>query len=116
MHKEVEIPLFIHSCTARERSLGQGNMFIGVCLSTGRGLCPGGSLSRGISVQGGLCHRDPPSRYGERAGGTHPTEMHSCLFSVVHVFLQISQSNKKRVYRNHMKCEIDFFDCFLQYS
>ena len=62
-------------------------VFTGVCLSTGGvsvsvqrglcpgGLCPGGSLSRrvsvqrglcpgalcpGVSVQGGLCHGDPP--------------------------------------------------------
>ena len=39
----------------------EGNVFTGVCLSTG-GLCPGrfsvqwgGSLSRGVSVREGLC-------------------------------------------------------------
>ena len=52
--------------TARKRSLGQGNVFTGVCLSTGglcpsmhqrsldQGVCPGG-LCTGVSVQGGLC-------------------------------------------------------------
>ena len=65
-----------------KRSLGQGNIVTGVCenLCMGEGvfvkggLCPGGSLSRdvsvqrvsvqavsawGISVQGGLCQGDP---------------------------------------------------------
>ena len=38
--------------TARKRSLGQGNIFRGICLSTGEGgLCPVGSLSRGVSVR-----------------------------------------------------------------
>ena len=46
--------------TARKRSLGQGNIFTGVCLSTGGSssggsLCPGWSLSRGVYIQGGLC-------------------------------------------------------------
>ena len=61
--------------TARKRSLGQGNIFTGVCLSTGGssswgvsvqdGLCPGGSISRMVfvqyvvSVQGDLCQGDP---------------------------------------------------------
>ena len=55
------------------------------------GLCPGGSLSKGVSVQGvlylgGLCPGEslsggsllgtPPVR---RVGGTHPTGMHSCF-------------------------------------
>ena len=34
----------------------------------GRDLCPGG-----------LCHGDPTPLYGEKAGGTHPTGMHSCF-------------------------------------
>ena len=35
-----------------------GSLSGGLCLARGslsRGLCPGGSLSRGVSVQGGLC-------------------------------------------------------------
>ena len=40
--------------TARKRSLGQCNIFASVCL---------------FAV-----------RYGQHAGGTHPTGMHSCLF------------------------------------
>ena len=47
--------------TARKRSLEQGNVFTGVCLSTARGLCPSmhhrshdrGSLSRGVFCPGG---------------------------------------------------------------
>ena len=48
--------------TARKRSLGQGNILTGVCLSTGGGgslydvtYCPGG-----VSVRGGLPRETPP--------------------------------------------------------
>ena len=56
--------------TASKRSLGQGNMFTDVCLSTG------GGWSRGAwsGVPGG----DPPPT-ATAAGGTHPTGMHSCF-------------------------------------
>ena len=37
--------------TASKRSVGQGNVFRSVCHSVQGGLCPGGSLSRGVSVQ-----------------------------------------------------------------
>ena len=47
-------------------NLGHGNMFTGMCLSTGGDAC-----SRG--VPGG----DPP-RTATAAGGTYPTGMHSC--------------------------------------
>ena len=57
---------------ARKRSFGQGNMFTGVCLSTGGG----GAWSRG--VPGG----DPPPT-ATAAGGTHPTGMHSCLTNMI---------------------------------
>ena len=82
--------------TARKRSLGQGNVFTGVCLSTGGvsvwcpflsgclvpcsfwdDLCPGGSLSGG-----GLCQWDPPVRW--RAGVRHPTEMLLLYYVVSH--------------------------------
>ena len=57
-------------------------------LFTGGGLCPGGSLSRGVSVQvgvclGGLCHEEPPRTAEERNG------IHSCLrgvFIVVRIY------------------------------
>ena len=72
--------------TARKRSLGKGNIFTGVCLSTGGscpqgGLCPGGSLCPGeFQSREGLCLgvsvRETPVQL--RAGGTHPTGMHSC--------------------------------------
>ena len=68
-------------------------------LSRGQGLCPEGasvqrgSISRGISVhrgvsvqrkslfRRGLCRKTPPRI--RKAGGTHPTEMLSCLFLIV---------------------------------
>ena len=41
--------------TVRKRSSGQGNMFTGVCLSTGGGcLVPGGSLVGGVPGLGGV--------------------------------------------------------------
>ena len=85
--------------TARKRSLGQGNVFRGVCLSMGclydvtsclaawshvpsGGLCPwshipsGKSLSRRVR-EGGLCRETPGIR---KAGGLHPTVMVSCVW------------------------------------
>ena len=56
-------------------SLSKGISFQGGSLS--RGLCPGGCLSQEISVQGGLCPWRPSLWL--RAGGTHPTKMHSCF-------------------------------------
>ena len=59
--------------TARKRSLGQGNMFTGVCLDTGgvwsRGRVPGPKVGSG---------GNPPPPTATAAGGTHPTGMHSC--------------------------------------
>ena len=88
--------------TARKRSLGQGNMFTGVCLSTGGGVsaprgvhgpggcvcyqgdvCSRGVCSRGCMVPGGCLLRGglvETSWMATAAGGTHPTGMHSCLF------------------------------------
>ena len=59
-------------------------MFTGVCLSTGVGVPgPGGVWSRGVSgPRGCLVPGGPdgdPSRMATAVGGTHPTEMHSCL-------------------------------------
>ena len=63
--------------TARKRSLGQGNVFTHVCmsviLSTGGGLCEGGSGGRGV-----LCerrHRPPIRPY---ATGMHTLQ---CILS-----------------------------------
>ena len=53
--------------TARKRSLGQGNMFTDVCLSTGGVPGPGG------------CLVEIPPRTATAAGGTQPTGMHSCF-------------------------------------
>ena len=41
-----------------------------------------GPMEGGVCIQGGLGRNPPPSdttRYGQRADGTHPTGMHSCL-------------------------------------
>ena len=59
--------------TARKRSLGQGNMFTGVCLSTG------GMHGPGVHGPGVCVWRRPPPPTATGAGGTHPTGMHSCL-------------------------------------
>ena len=86
--------------------LGQGNIFTSVCLSTGgRGVClsacwdippradtpPGADTpqSRPPSREQTPPAADPPRSssppgkqtpaYGQRAAGTHPTGMHSCL-------------------------------------
>ena len=62
--------------TARKRSLGQGNVFTRVLL-----LCSQGDLHPGGSASGGGLGRPPlPTRtmgYGQQAGGTHPTGMHT---------------------------------------
>ena len=93
--------------TTRKRSLGQGNIFTGVCLSTGgvpapggcllpggclvqeggvwswrgclllEGGCSGGCLLLGGCLVWGVPGGDPP-RTATAAGGTHPTGMHSC--------------------------------------
>ena len=57
--------------TTRRRSLGQGNIFIGVCLSTGGslGLCPGGALCpEGGFLSEGLCPGGSLSK-GSLSGG-----------------------------------------------
>ena len=40
--------------TARKRSLGQGNMFTGVCVFTGGGAWSGGAWSQGVPGPGGV--------------------------------------------------------------
>ena len=42
----------------------------GVCL---------GDLHPGGSAWGGVCIQGDTTGYGQRAGGTHPTGMHSCI-------------------------------------
>ena len=87
-----------------KRSFGQGNIFTGVCLSTGGGACSkcsggrggacskfsgGGACSKFLG-RGGACSKfsgggPAPkfrgglqfSEYGQRSAGTHPTGMHS---------------------------------------
>ena len=54
--------------TARKRSLGQGNVFTSGCHSVHGG--GGGDPAPGTT------------RYGERAGGMHPTGMHPCIINI----------------------------------
>ena len=70
----------------------EGYVFTGVCLSggvRGRGVCMAGGHVRGGGghVRGwGHVHACPPAdttRYGQCAGGTHPTGMHSCLLELI---------------------------------
>ena len=94
----IKCVLFI---TARKRSFGQGNIFSSVCQE----FCSRGGVPEQVppgqvhpqagtppgQVPPGECTppgrytptRYPPGavhagRYGQQAGGTHPTEMHSC--------------------------------------
>ena len=60
--------------TARKRSLGQGNMFTGMCLSTGRvpgqrGACSGGCLLQGGLVWVDACSGGVPGPGGALCGG-----------------------------------------------
>ena len=71
--------------TARKRSLGQGNKFTGVCLSTGEGVSNFSEGGRFLQFFGGSSNflgGSPNffSKRGQRVGGTHPTGMHSCLW------------------------------------
>ena len=69
--------------TARKRSLGQGNVFTSVCDSVHR---EGVSAPLYAGIHTPLANTPkadtPPSSdtmgYGQQAGGTHPTGMHTC--------------------------------------
>ena len=79
--------------TTRKRSLGQGNVFTGICHSfcPQGGLHPGGGLHlrgcasgglhpEGVCLQWGLGRPCPSTTgYNQQAGGTHPTGIHSCF-------------------------------------
>ena len=80
--------LFLDFITTRKRSLGQGNMFTGVCLFTG-----GGQVVADIPPQADTAlDRHPPGRH-PRADThppgrlKHPTGMHSCLHCFYIIFL-----------------------------
>ena len=94
--------------TARKRSLGQGNIFTGVCDS----FClqgEGGCLPLGPG--GGHTHpqtQTPPRAHphGQQTGGTHPTGMLSCLgvqFDLVEI-----QVSKLPTFQSH---RLDFPQC-----
>ena len=80
--------------TARKWSLGQGNVFTPVCHSVHRGCVSQHSWGR-PPLQGrhALPRQTPPPHsdttwYSQQVGGTHPTGMHTCLFSeylVIHL-------------------------------
>ena len=96
--------------TARIRSLGWGNVFTGVCLSTGgRGWLPSMHHRshdwRWVSAKPPVCRPTrcrPPwdtwdtTGYGQQAGCTHLTGMHSCLNSmwIKKVWLPVGQVTK----------------------
>ena len=75
---------------ARERSFEQGNVFTGVCLSTGGGLSPVGKgpASRGVCLQGGGLH-PRGLQQGEVCiqGGLHPGGWQTPL-RAVHILLE----------------------------
>ena len=97
LHYNVQSLIF----TARKRSLGQGNAFTGICHSfcpEGGGFtaCITGHMTGGSASRRGTLGRPPgpayrgrgnpappetwdTTGYGQQAGGTHPTGMHSRL-------------------------------------
>ena len=108
MFLRATIQTFRYIITARKRSLGQGNMFTDVCLSTGGVPGPRGSAAGGCLVKGGVCSggcawsRGVPGPGGvgscprgvgsgprgvpdgspgtaTAAGSMHPTGMHFCF-------------------------------------
>ena len=65
---------------------GAGGVGFPACIT---GHMTGGSASGGVCIQGGGLGTPRPSDttgYGQRAGGTHPTGIHSC-FVVVFLIL-----------------------------
>ena len=83
---QCKLPL-LSLITARKRSLGQGNVFTGVCLSTGGLASQHASLvtwPRGVSASRGVGQTPLQENmgYAQRAGRTHPTWMRSCLLSI----------------------------------
>ena len=84
----------MHSCYRLQTKFGTSDLFTRVCHSVHRGVCiqgsglhPGAGLHPGRSASRGVGQTPPPppppqsdtKGYGQRAGGTHPTWMHSCL-------------------------------------
>ena len=84
-------------CYRQQTKFGARQYFhkrVSLCSQGGGGVCIGGSTSgvgvlplgvciqRGWSASGGVGSGPPQSDttgYGQREGGTHPTEMHSCF-------------------------------------
>ena len=62
------------------RSLGQGNVFTGVCVCPqGEGVCLQGGLPRGGSAPSGVWLGGVHPRGIRKVSGTHPTGMLSCV-------------------------------------
>ena len=90
--------------TGRKISFGQGNVFTRVCHYVhGGGVCLGG-LHRGK----GYWADPPPSPhigyYGIRAGGRHPTGMHSCCN---HIYSNVIYNVLTAVFRDVAATVID---------
>ena len=109
-----------------QRSCGQGNIFTGVCLSTGGGGCLPQCML-GCHTPPGMENPPPPAppigwrtppdgepprmetppekqtpAYGLRAAGTHPTGMHSCfLFFFVEQWMYCSIPSDTKI---SMRC------------
>ena len=103
-------------CSARKRTLGQGNIFRSVCQE----FCSqGGSTWAGTPRD--QVHPQPPGpgthpitppgtnytpgavhsmRYGQQAGGTHPTGMHSCFQNVINTFTQTANNPRCKFFGN----------------
>ena len=89
--------------------LGQGYVFTGMCESVHRGVC----LNACWDITPPQSRHPPPGaehagRYGQRAGGTHPTGMQSCLLSF-HILLYICLStNSMHQYYNDKITDTNF--------
>ena len=105
------MPIF----TAPKRSLGQGNIFIGMCQE----FCSQGGVPGQVSPRPGTPLGPgtplPPTavhagRYGQQAGSTHPTGMHSCANFVFGVPFKIKKTNDvfNLERQSHLPTDIQF--------
>ena len=105
---------FFSSYLPAANEVCEGYAFTGVCLFTGGGyvwrgrgvvvwgLCMVGGMhgwghawrgrvhGQGHAWQGGMHGVANTTGYGQWAGGTHPTGMHSCFFSCFHAYSDLS--------------------------
>ena len=104
VHILLECILVLAIFTARKRSLGQGNVFAPHQVDTPtRGRPPSGRRPRADTPPG----RHPPwadtsplldtTGYGQQAGSTHPTGIHTCYLNVVENLKQKNHLSKKPI-------------------